>query len=108
MKGAAPEDKCSTMKSCSTRRGRTTCTQRQPTESDYLSWVHEYNAESEDLGIDVYTVYYGTESAGIRYLEDNVRAGDGFSLVAPNASQILESFEDVCTAYVGSSAGLYF
>lgn len=100
--------KCNTLTSCTTRRGRTTCTQNQPTESNYLSWVQDYQSTAEDGGIDVYTVYYGTETAGINYLEDNLRAGEGFSLNTPTPSEISDAFEEICTAYTASTPGLLF
>lgn len=101
--------KCQTeLRTCTTRRGRTTCTQNQPTNADYLRWVQEYNTEAEALEIDIYTVYYGTEPAGIHYLEDYLRAGDGFSLDTPTADEIEDAFEEICTAYTATTPGLLF
>lgn len=82
--------------------------QNQPDNADYESWADGYVAEAEAAEIDIYTVYYGSEAAGIAYMEDHVAAGDGFSLVAPTADTMAEAFEEICQAYIGSNAGLVF
>jgi Flp pilus assembly protein TadG len=95
---------------CTGSGRRRTCTtsQSQPTEATYAAWADDYVDASEAADIDVYTVYYGSETAGISFMEDHVAAGDGFSLVSPTATAMDEAFEDICQAYVGSSAGMVF
>ncbi len=90
------------------RKCTTTTTQSQPTEANYQTWADSYVSEAEASDIDIYTVYYGSEAAGVAYMADHVAAGDGFSLTAPTASQMDDAFEDICEAYTGSSAGMVF
>lgn len=90
----------------SRRRCTTTVTQGQPSLANYQAWADNYAASAEAAGIDIYTVYFGTDPTGISWLEDHVSAGAGLSLVAPTAAQMEQSFEDVCRAYTGASAGL--
>jgi Flp pilus assembly protein TadG len=109
-------DLCSTLTTTSTvctgSGRRRTCvtrtTQRQPTEADYTTWSDAYKASSEAAGTDIYTVYYGSDAAGVDWMQAHVRAGDGFSLVTPTAAAMDDAFEDICQAYVGTAAGLMF
>jgi len=101
-----------TKTTCTTSHHRTTCTestvQGQPTVSDYTNWADAYGADAEASDIDIYTVYYGSGSTGETYMEDHVRAGNGFSLTTPDASEMTDAFEDICQAYVGSAVGMVF
>ena len=81
--------------------------QCQPTVQDITHWSQDCQAEANAEGIDVYTVYYGSNT-GQQFLEDNIIAGDGEAHIALSRPDIAEKFVDVCTSYVAGNAGLLF
>lgn len=91
---------------------RRTCTtgtvQGQPSLADYQAWADAYVAQAEATPVDIYTVYYGSDAAGIAYMETHVAAGAGFSLQAPTAAEMGGAFEEICQSYTSSKAGMLF
>lgn len=90
------------------RRCTTTAVQGQPTLAHYQQWADDYVARAEASAVDIYTVYYGSEAAGIAYMADHVAAGGGFSLQTPTAAQMDDAFAEICVAYTASQAGMVF
>lgn len=90
------------------RRCTTSTVQGQPSLSDYQDWADQYVAEAETAGVDVYGVYYGSDSSGINYMQNHVVAGDGFLLATPSAEDMADAFDDICQAYVSAGAGMVF
>jgi hypothetical protein len=80
----------------------------QPTDATYRTWADGYSASAEASAIDIYTVYYGTDAAGILYLADHIASGSGTSASVTRGTAMDTAFEGVCSTFATSASGMIF
>ena len=78
-----------------------------PQVSDITAWAQAGRAAALAADIEIYTVYYGSNSTGNAWLRDNVTTDPlelHFQTLA--ATDIPDTFVDICVAFTGGSAGM--
>lgn len=73
-----------------------------------VDWAERARDVAENREIDTYSVFYGRDWRGGRFLEQSVRAGNGTHHEALNSSDMTTAFTDVCIDYTRGEAALIF
>lgn len=78
-----------------------------PRVSDITDWANAARDRAIADGIEIYTVFYGTDEDGNSWLRDNVTSDpDELHFQALTAQDIPDTFVDICVAFSGGSSGM--